>query len=84
MVIMLFQILIREEILYISISKKPSKEEIAAFKMKVTEADAVVDYRIELASLEQAVKKQFCECYSLAQEKIESVDNIILSHSNEV
>ncbi|QOY52488.1 hypothetical protein [Candidatus Sulfurimonas baltica] len=70
--------------MYISISKKPSKEEIAAFNMKVIEEDTIVDYKIELASLDQAVKKQFCESYGLAQKKTESVINITLSYNHEV
>jgi nucleoid-associated protein YejK len=70
--------------LYISISKKPSKEEIATFNMKIVEADAVIDYRIELASLDQAVKKQFCEYYNLAQEKSENLSRVTLSYNNEV
>lgn len=70
--------------MYISISKKPSKEEIVTFNMKVTEADTIVDYRVEFASFDQAVKKQFCECYNLAQEKSEAATKITLSYNNEV
>jgi len=70
--------------LYISISRKPSKEEIATFNIKVSEEDTVIDHRIELASLDQAAKKALCDCYNLKLESIESATKVILSYGNEV
>lgn len=70
--------------MYITISQKPSKEEIATFNMKVFEEDAVIDYRIELASLDQATKKMFCEHYNLNPESIESTTKLTFSHNNEI
>jgi hypothetical protein len=70
--------------LYITISRKPSKEEIVTFNMKVSEEDAVVDYRIELDSLSQATKEALCECYNLNPERIASATKVTFSYSNEI
>jgi len=69
---------------YITIGRKPSKEEISIFNIKVSEGDTVVDYRIELATLDQTAKKMLCECYNLKPERIESTTKVILSYNNEV
>lgn len=70
--------------MYITIHRKPSKEEIATFNMKVSEEDAIVDYRIELASLNQAAKKALCECYNLKPDSIESAARVTFSYNHEV
>lgn len=70
--------------MYITINKKPSKEEIATFNMKISEEDAVIDYRIELASLDQTAKKALCDCYNLKTDSIDSTTKVILSYNNEV
>ncbi|MBU1658050.1 hypothetical protein KKG72_03235 [bacterium] len=70
--------------MYISINKKPSKEEIATFNMKVSEEDSVIDYRIELASLDEAAKKVLCECYNLKPESIQSAHKVVFSYNNEI
>jgi hypothetical protein len=70
--------------LYITISQKPSKEEIALFNMKVSEEDSIIDYRIELASLDQEAKKMLCEHYNLTPERIESQTKVIFSYTNEI
>lgn len=70
--------------MYIITSKKPSKEEIAMFNMKVSEEDSVIDYRIELTSFDEEVKKAFCEYYNLAPASIESKTRVIFSYTNEV
>lgn len=52
--------------------------------MKVSEEDAVVDYRIELDSLSQATKEALCECYNLNPERIASATKVTFSYSNEI
>jgi hypothetical protein len=70
--------------MYITISRKPSEEEIAMFNMKVSEEDSIIDYRIELASLNQEVKKTLCEYYNLSPESIENDTKVTFSYTNEV
>lgn len=70
--------------MYITISKKPSREEIATFNMKVSEEDFVIDYRIEPASLDETAKKALCENYNLKLENIQNAQKIIFSYNNEV
>lgn len=52
--------------------------------MKVSEEDAVVDYRIELDSLNQETKEALCECYNLKPESIESKTKVTFSYNNEI
>jgi hypothetical protein len=70
--------------LYITINRKPSKEEIVTYNMKVSEEDAVIDYRIELDSLNQETKEALCECYKLKPESITSATKVIFSYNNEI
>ena len=70
--------------MYITINRKPSKEEISTFNIKVSECDTVIDHRIELASFDQAAKKALCDCYNLKLESIESATKVILSYNNEI
>lgn len=70
--------------MYITISQKPSKEEIETFKIKISEGDTIIDYRIELGSLDQTAKKTLCESYSLNPQSIENNTKVVLSYNNEV
>ncbi|MFA6192024.1 MAG: hypothetical protein WC665_06695 [Sulfurimonas sp.] len=70
--------------MYITINRKPSKEEIDTFNIKVSEEDAVIDYRIELDSLDQTAKKELCKSYNLKPESLDSATKIVLSYNNEV
>ncbi len=70
--------------MYIAISKKPSIEEIAVFNMKVSEEDTIIDYRIELDSLDQATKKVLCESYNIKAENIDSLTKVVLSYNHEI
>lgn len=70
--------------MYITIRKKPSKEEIDTYNIKVSEQDSIIDYRIELASFDQGTKKALCESYNLKPESIENTARIILSYNTEV
>ena len=70
--------------MYILIKHKPSKEDIAAFNMKVSEEDTTLDYRVELASLDQAAKEAFCEHYNLQPASIENTASVTLYYLTEV
>jgi hypothetical protein len=70
--------------LYIAISKKPSIEEIAVFNMKVSEEDTIIDYRIELDSLDPATKKVLCESYNIKTENMDSLTKVVLSYNHEI
>lgn len=70
--------------MYITISQKPSKEEIDTFNIKVSEGDTVIDYRIELDPLDQSAKKALCESYNLNPQSIENSTKVVLSYNNEV
>jgi hypothetical protein len=52
--------------------------------MKVSEEDAIIDYRIELHSLDEATKKVLCESYKLKPESIENANKVTFSYNNEV
>ncbi|MDD2790339.1 MAG: hypothetical protein PHU40_06665 [Sulfurimonas sp.] len=70
--------------MYITINRKPTKEEISTFNIKVSEEDAIIDYRIELDSLDQTTTKVLCESYNINPEKIENITKIVLFYHNEV
>jgi hypothetical protein len=70
--------------MYITVSKKPSKEEITMFNMKVSEGDSVIDHRIELDSLDEKVKKALCEYYNLSYETLSSRARVTFSYTHEV
>jgi hypothetical protein len=70
--------------MYITVTQKPTKEEIATFNIKVSEEDSVIDYRVELASFDEATKKMFCEHFNLKPESIENSSKITFSYHNEI
>ena len=70
--------------MYKIIDTAPSREQIEAYGMQLTEEDVYINYKIELANLSDDEKNRLCATYGLAPQKLEEATTLVLALSTEV
>lgn len=65
--------------MYITITKAPTNEQIKQFNMKVSEEDTYINYRVDLAQFDDALRKAFIETFKIDAAAIEGEHSVILT-----